>query len=189
MHMKTHLLALFMAGALVGCTAAPLPDTAIMPTTGAGTPIMSDQGAIGLSAYVLGERSRVDGHPADAARALAAIEYLAGALYSNPHWVGFPAQHKQLMLQARLEVRQVLDVSPGASSQAVVDGLLAAATAFSAQDESAVERALPASVFGLGPQRTAALLRNLPELRTASAAAQYANADTMTNCGFSPNCS
>ena len=177
-----------IAATLGGCTFTPPPDTAIMPRTQAGAPIMSDQGAIGLASYVLGSPSRYDGHPVDAARSLAAIDYLAGALYSNPRWVGIPAQHKQLMLQARGEVRSLLAVPPGTSSQAVVDGLVAAGAAIESGNGAAARAALPAEVFGLGPERTLALLQNLPSLPASNAAAQYVNSDTLTNCSFTSNC-
>lgn len=174
--------------AMSACAVTPPPDTAIMPLNGAGAPIMSDQGAIGLASYVLGSADRYQGHPVDAARALAAIDYLAGALYSNPHWVGFPGQTKLQMLQARGEVRAVLDVPQDAPSQAVVSGLIAASNALAGQDQPAARAALSSPVFGLGPDRTIALLRSLPALPIADAAAQYANAATVTNCNFTSNC-
>jgi hypothetical protein len=188
MSMKRNGASLALAIVLFGCAPTPTPDTAIMPLTGAGTPQMSDTGAIGLASYVLGSPSRYDGHPADAARALAAVDYLAGALYANPHWVGIPAESKLRMLQARTEVRRVLDVPPGTPSQKVVDGLMAAANALAGDDTAAARAALPSSVFGLGPDRTIALLNNLPPLPAADAAAQYLNYDTMTNCSFTANC-
>jgi hypothetical protein len=173
MSMKRNGASLALAIVLFGCAPTPTPDTAIMPLTGAGTPQMSDTGAIGLASYVLGSPSRYDGHPADAARALAAVDYLAGALYANPHWVGIPAESKLRMLQARTEV---------------LDGLMAAANALAGDDTAAARAALPSSVFGLGPDRTIALLNNLPPLPAADAAAQYLNYDTMTNCSFTANC-
>ncbi len=186
--MKRSVALCLLAGALTACGVATTPDTATMPLTNAGTPIMSDQGAIGLSSYVLGVPSRYVGHPVDAARALAGIEYLAGALYSNPRWVGIPAQTKQLTLQGRYEIRQLLAVPPDARSQWVVDGLIAASNALAGQDLAAAEKALPPNVFGLGPQRTIALLSNLPPLPAANVAAQDLNAATTLNCNFTANC-
>ena len=119
---------------------------------------------------------------------MAGIEYLAGALYSNPRWIGIAAQTKQLTLQGRAEIRQLLAISPNARSQWVVDGLIAASNALDGQDLAAAERALPPNVFGLGPQRTIALLTNLPRLPAANVAAQDLNAATTLNCNFSSNC-
>ncbi len=157
-----------------------------MPITSGGTPVMSDQGAIELSSYALGSPGRTAGDPAEAARALAAVDYLAGALYSNPHWTGFPAITKIQMVQGRDEVRALLGVPPGTPSQVVVDGLIRASTAFDARNIAGAEAALPASVFTLGPQRTVALLTNLPYLPRANVAAQQANYAISFGCG-SPN--
>jgi hypothetical protein len=176
--------ALLAALAVSACGSIYQPNTAIMPDTAAGTPVMSDQGAIGLASYALASPSRTAGDPGEAARALASVDYLAGALYSNPHWVGFPAIAKIQMVQARNEIRQLLAVPPGTPSQAVVDGLIRASEAFDAGNTAAAEAALPASVFTLGPTRTAALLSNLPYLPQANVAAQQANLAIMSGCGF-----
>ncbi len=173
---------------LAGCSTIVLHDTAVMPRTAAGTPVMSDQGAIQTASYALGSPAVTAGRPVEAALALAAIDYLAGALYSNPHWDGIPATTKLRMLQARDEVRQVLAVAPGTPSQVVVDHLIRAANAFEQQDAQAALAALPATVFALGPQRTAALLANLPYLPQANIAAQAANFDISSDCAFNPNC-
>lgn len=183
------LLAL-TALALSACGSIYVPNTAIMPRTTAGTPVMSDQGAIELSSYALGSPGRTAGDPGEAARALAAVDYLAGALYSNPHWTGFPSITKIQMVQGRDEVRSVLGVPPGTPSQVVVDDLIRASQAFDARDTAAAEAALPASVFTLGPQRTVALLTNLPYLPQANVAAQQANYAISFGCGssFGNNC-
>lgn len=183
------LAAVTAAGlALFACTPVIPPDTAIMPRTAAGTPIMSDQGAIQTAAYVLGDPSRTAGQPGEAARALAAVDYLAGALYSNPHWVGIPAITKIQMVQGREEERAYLGIAPAVPSQLVVDGLMRAATALDAGDTAAAEAALPASTFTLGPQATVARLTHLPYLQAANVAAQHANYDITFDCGASQNC-
>ena len=186
--MKSCALALTAALALAGCGAIILPDSAIMPRTASGTPEMSDQGAMETAAYSLGVHSRTAGRPGEAARALAAIDFLAGDLYSNPHWTGFPAQTKQQMLQGRLEVRQVLAVAPGTPSQVVVDGLIRAADAFDAHQTDVAYAALPPAVFTLGPQRTLAVLADLPNLPQANIAAQNANAFISFDCNNTGEC-
>jgi len=57
------LLALLATAA---CGAQTNYDVAIMPRNAGGTPVMSDQGAIGLASYALGNRSSIEGHPAEA---------------------------------------------------------------------------------------------------------------------------
>ena len=182
-------LTLLAVLAAAGCGAQTTYDAAIMPRTPAGTPMLSDQGAIGLSSYALGNRSSIESHPGEAARAVASIDYLAGALYENPHWDGIPALHKINMEQGRQEVRNVLGVAPGTPSQLVVNGLIAAAQAFDAGELGAARAALPQSVFTLGPDHTIALLTNLPALPAADVAAQRVNSDINSNCQFTSNCS
>jgi hypothetical protein len=159
------------------CTPTPLPDTAVMPRSVAGTPFMSDEGAIQLAAYALGSPSRTRDNPVQGARAIAAIDYLAGALYSNPRWDRMSATPKQLMLQGRVEVRQVVGIPPAARSQEVVDLLLAASNALAAQNTAAARAALSNPAFTLGPQATEARLANLPSLPQANRAAQRANTE------------
>jgi hypothetical protein len=189
--MRTYFPAAFAVLAtliLAGCGTETLPDTAIMPRTAAGTPALSDQGAIETASYALASPGRTAGHPGEAARALASVDFLAGDLYTSFHWTGLPATTKQRMLQGRIELRQVLAVAPGTPSQVVVDDLIHAADAFDAHDDSAALAALPSSVFTLGPQRTAALLANLPYLPRANIAAQAANFDITFGCGLSDIC-
>lgn len=183
-----RVLPLLTVLATVGCGAQTTYDSAIMPRTSAGTPVLSDQGAIELSSYALGNRSSIEGHPGEAARAVASIDYLAGALYENPRWTGIPGQHKVNMQMGRQEVRQVLGVAPGTPSQVVVNDLIAAAQAFDAGDIAGARGALPASVFTLGPDQTIALLTHLPQLPAANVAAQRVNNDIGVYCQYS-NCS
>ncbi len=182
-------LALLSVLAVTACGTETTYDVAIMPRTSAGTPVMSDQGAIGLASYALGNRSSIENHPAEAARAMASIDYLAGALYENPHWDNLSVLDKLNMLAGRKEIRGVLGVAPGTPSQVVVNSLIAAAQAFDAGDVAAQRAALPVNVFTRGPDQTIALLTNLPELPAANVAAQRTNVDINSNCLYSTNCS
>lgn len=182
--MAAAVLALILAS----CAFAQEVDTAVMPRSAVGTPVMTDEGAIGLAAYALGSPARTRGRPVEAALGLAAVDYLAGALSTNPRWDGISASVRGLMLQGRQEVRSTLGIAPGTSSQEVVDRLVAAASALQAGNQAAAESALNSPRFTLGPQRTLALLDNLPPLRQANVAAQRANAEIMTNCTFNARC-
>ena len=133
--------------------------------------------------------SRTAGRPGEAARALAAVDYLAGALYTNPHWTGIPATTKQRMLQGREEVRAYLGVAPGTPSQVVVNDLIRAADALEGRDDQAASAALAGPAFTRGPTATIALLDRLPYLPAANVAAQNANRDITFNCQFTSNCS
>lgn len=186
---SARILTLLAVLAAAACGAQTNYDVAIMPRNSAGTPVLSDQGAIGLSSYALGNRSSIEGRPAEAARALASIDYLAGALYENPRWSGLSVLDKINMQQGRQEVRGVLGVTPGTPSQVVVNSLIAAAQAFDAGDAAAQRAAFPPDVFTMGPDRIIALLSHLPELPASNVAAQRTNRDTNSNCFYTNNCS
>ncbi len=186
--MKPSLLALALA--VAGCngvTTATL-DHAVLPTNAVGQPIVSPDYAVGLVAYTLGHPSSTDGQPAHAALALAAVDYLAGDFYVDPRFEALPALDKVRMMQGRGEVRRLLGIAPGSTSQQVVDGLIAASGGYNANDQEAVVKALPVSVFTLGPARTTEILSHLPYLVSANAAAQNANASLSFGCGGSGNC-
>jgi hypothetical protein len=174
--------------AVAGCAAVQVPNTAVMPLTGAGTPVLSREGAIQTAAYTLGTTSRTEGHPAEAARALAAVDFLAGDFYASPHWTDFPAITKVQMVQGRAEMRGVLGIPPAAPSQLVVNGLIGAATALDAGNSAAAASALSGPAFSLGPQRTLAVLNDLPALPQANVAAQSANAWITVGCMEAQSC-
>ena len=115
-----------LAGLLAaGCASiAPPPDTARLPPNAYGLFADNDIGAINLAQWAFADPARTRNDPADAARAAAAVDYLAGELSSSPRWIAMSPITKGQMLQAREEVRRALGVAPGAPSQLVVDGLL-----------------------------------------------------------------
>ena len=175
-----------VAGCANGITTSTV-DRAIMPQTAGGTPVLSPQGAIGYAAYTLGNRSSTVGQPGNSALALAAVDYLAGDFYTDFRFSAIPGQDKIRMLQGRGELRQALAIAPNATSQQVVNGLVAASVAYHANDPAGVAAALPTSVFTLGPDGTTRVLSNLPELVSANAAAQGAEGFVNSGCNSGPN--
>ena len=181
--MKPWIAALSLVLALTACAPTLLPDTAVMPRTLAGTPALSDEGAMYLSSYALGVPSRTAGDAVSGARAVASIDYLAGALSSNPRWLYVSAATKGRMVQGRAEVRKVLGIDPRASSQEVVDRLMSASNAIEARDSAAAAMALSSPVFTLGPRQTLAMLTDLPYLPAANVAAQNAARESVQRTG------
>jgi hypothetical protein len=82
-------VAAVLALILVSCAYAQQVDTAVMPRSAVGTPVMTDEGAIGLAAYALGSSSRTQGRPVEAALSLAAVDYLAGRCRRTPDGTEF----------------------------------------------------------------------------------------------------
>ena len=127
-----------------------------------------DVTAVNLAQYSFADSSRTYGKPIEAARASAAMIYLAGSLYSSPRWQLISAITKEQLLQGRQEVRDALGVPSGAPAQAVVDGLVAAANALVANDRPAAIRALSAPAFPAGGEQELARLSNMPYMRMAN---------------------
>jgi hypothetical protein len=68
--------------AIAACVARPAPDTAALPFAAFGT-MDNDVAAVNQAAWAFAAPTRTANNPVDAARAAAAIDYLAGALSSN----------------------------------------------------------------------------------------------------------
>jgi hypothetical protein len=167
---SARLIAVLAALTLAACTAAtPPPDSAPLPFGTFGL-LDNDVGAANLASWAFASPARTRNDPVDAARACAAIDFLAGELSSNPRWVTLSPLTKREMLQARADVRRVLGIAPDAPSQAVVNALLQFAAALQAGDQQAAMRALSSPVFTLPPQQTLHILSNLPAIQSANVA-------------------
>lgn len=188
-HAKRYVGTALLA-ALMGCThpgpqAGPnwvsLPADA---TVGAGDPTRA---AIINTAYVFGTPSSVAGRPADAARAVAQLEYLATEIPTGPRWREFDPTVALALQQARREERAALAIAPQAPPQAVIEALFAASRALRANDTTAAQRILSPPVFPDGAL-TLQHLANLPLLpitnqATSRAAAELDRMDRMGESG------
>jgi hypothetical protein len=155
--------------AIAACAIQPPPDTASVPPGAFGildnTLAAANQAS---SAFAVPARTLND--PVDAARAAAAVDYLAGELSSNPRWVTLSPLTKMKMLQARADVRRTLGIRPDAPSQVVVNTLLQFAWLWAVADQSDAMQALATPVFTLPPQQTLQVLNNLPYIQSANIA-------------------
>ncbi|MBU6497533.1 MAG: hypothetical protein KGQ40_03305 [Rhodospirillales bacterium] len=157
---------------LAACGAiTPPPDSSILPADafGAGN-AGGDVWAVNWAAWAFADPSRTAGKPIDGARMAADMEYLGGALATNPSFAYLPLSITSGLLAGRMEVRAVLGVPPQARSQAVVDGLEGAARALVAGDQTAARAALDPGIFTLGPDETLARLAHLPYMPEANSA-------------------
>ena len=128
-----------------GCRllARPPPDTAALPFAAFGT-MDNDVAAANQAAWAFAAPERTANNPVDAARAAAAIDYLAGELASNPRWLMISPLTKQEMVQARIDVRQALGIVPNVPSQVVVNALLRFASEWQAGNQAGAIQALAA---------------------------------------------
>lgn len=102
--------------------------------------------------------------PATAARAIAELEWLADSLPRSPRWQNASSVGLNGLQQSRWEARRALGIPERAPTQAVINGLGAAARAIEANDQAALARALPRAAFPLGPQETVRRLSAPPQL-------------------------
>ena len=182
--MNLRLLLLAAALLPVGCAAIssgpPAPSIAMGEL---GTNQDSDTAAITQASYTFGDQARLANNPVGVARAAASVEYLAGALRSNPRFADISPLIGIQMQQAQGELRRTLGIAPGANPQLVVNGLLGAADGIAAQNAEATTVALNPAVFTFGPQRTIDLLDRMPFQAEANVATNRLNSEFLNGGG------
>jgi hypothetical protein len=130
----------------------------------------NDVAAANQAAWAFAASARTANDPVDAARAAAAVDYLAGQLSSSPRWISVSPLTRQQMLEARADVRQVLGIAPGARSQVVTNALLQFAWLWQAGNQPAAMQALAAPGFTQPPPETLRILSNMPFIQSANVA-------------------
>ena len=148
-------------GGLAACSAIdPLPSTAVMPPGALNTNGDIDTRALDVAAYSFAYAIR--NKPADAAEAIAALDYMGGKLNTSPRWIDMDPLTRTQMLQARETLRSYVGISQAAPSQAVVDTMLALAQAYRAGNATAVQQLLANPIFIVPPAVVQARLNDIP---------------------------
>ena len=140
---------------------------------GFGDPV---RGAAFHAPRILGNTSRWEGRPADAAVAVEQLEFLASELATSPRYAPEinPAV-LQTLQRARTEMRGYIGIPASADPQVVIESMRRAAVALRAGSRAQAEAALTGSAFPEGPEVTLARLNAMPRLpRTAEAAGAVA---------------
>jgi hypothetical protein len=153
------------------CALPPPPQSASLPAdavVGAGDPLRS---AISNTSFAFSSQSQLNGHPAQAARAVAQMEWLAVEMPTNPRLTDVSPTVISQMQAARGEWRMALGIPAGALAQPVIDSLYAAARALSSGQDGAAAAALPVALFPQGGQATLTRLAALPGLPLTNLAA------------------
>ncbi|WP_421995656.1 hypothetical protein [Roseococcus sp.] len=164
---------LFAALLVSGCAAEGFatPDPARLPrdsVEGAGDPTRA---AVSRAAHVFANPALLSGNAADAARAIADMEYLAASLPSDPRFQQRDPLLPVRLSQARTEWRQALGIAPTQPAQPLIDALYAVWRALRARDTAAAAAAMPPGLIPPGGSASLARLAALPPLpRTAEAA-------------------
>lgn len=169
--MKRSAAALLACLLPAACAYLPQPrvvDTAQLAPGELGSFINIDVSAVQQAQWAFADSGRTRDRPVEAARASAAMDYIAGQLYTSPRWANISALTKEQLLQGRAEVREVLGVVPNAPSQVVVDSLASAANALIAGDQPAAAAALSNPAFTQPGEQTLQRLANMPYVRMAN---------------------
>lgn len=172
---RKTLPAALLALGLVGCAGLTPPETASLPRgyiTGAGDPT---RGAVFAASGVFARPAQLQGEPAEAARALATMEYIAVALPQDPLMtIRLDGMTELQLLAARREWRSALGVPQSAPAQGVIDGLFVASAALAANERRVAGAALSPTLFPAGPDATLGRLAALPPLPQTVLAAEMA---------------
>jgi hypothetical protein len=177
-----HLLLL---AALVPGACGPLPppaDTARIPP-GVFSSLDQDVTAINFAAYAFARPARTAGDPVAGARAVLAMDYLAGQLNTAPRWAFIPAITQLQLLQGRQATRAALAIAPDAPSQVVVDSLAVASAGLQRSDRAAAVQALSNPAFTAGPDQTLQVLANLPYIQMANVSTMKAEQQEFERSG------
>ena len=169
--MRNAIGSLVLALVLGGCATLPATqETPYLPPGVFGVYQDNDTGAINTAAWVFASPANTRGNPAEAARAVVALEYLPGELIENPRWAGMDSLVKRRLDIARGDVRAVLGIRPDAPPQLVVNAMLALFTDLQTGNQPAVMQVLASGLFTLPPDQTLRVLSNLPYVQTANLA-------------------
>jgi hypothetical protein len=169
------LLPIPLAFAHAGCAelrTLPPPPPPPDLVAGAADPV---RGAILAMPAAFGDRGMaLAGRPAEAAQALAQLEYVTAAIPRDQRYAPIPEGVRRELVLARIEARDALGVAEDAAPDDVVAGLLGAARALRAGNRPAAAAALPAPRFRPGGAASVARLGDLGPLPQAAIASGVA---------------
>jgi hypothetical protein len=169
----TRLLAVTLVCLALGACGVLKPlDLARMPPGTYGPGVDVDDGAIYNAETVFLPDGPLPSDPSTLALALASVEYLGGEYNAGGRWGMVNGMVGATMDNARQEIRRTLGISPEATSQQVVNTLLAL---HAATTETTRLAALTNPIYTLGARATLDRLRAMPPLPLTRTAVQYAS--------------
>jgi hypothetical protein len=160
---------------------APLSACAAPPQEGAPPPpepvraSLADprRQAVLSAAYAFADTGRLAGHPAAAARATAALEWMAAALPADQAWIPANPSLFPLLRMARADLRASLGIAPTAPPEQVTRSLADTAVALDAGSRAGAAAALTPVAPG-GAEAVLARLDRLPQQPRAAQATALA---------------
>ncbi len=170
--MSRRIVTVLACLALGACGVLKPVDLARMPQGTYGPGVDVDEGAIYTAEGAFNGDYPKPTDPAKLALALASVEYLGGEYSAGGRWGEINAIVPVKLLQGGAEIRRTLGVAPDATSQQVVDSLLAV---YHANGQAAQLAALSSPIYTLGAQATLDRLKVLPPLPETQSAVVYAS--------------
>ena len=166
------LVVLLLATGCAEVTRRPPPPP---PAGLVGTATDPTRAALEAAAVAFADRGiALAGRPAEAAQALAQLEYVAATLPHASRYAQVSDGIGRELALARSEARDALGVAETADSMTVVNALLAAAEALRAGNRAAAAEALPAPLFRPGGAGSVARLGELGPLPQTAIATDLA---------------
>jgi hypothetical protein len=186
--MKARFLGVtFLALCLSGCMLeAPPPSTGYLPLDAFGNSVVGQDPAMATfnqASFAFSHTKMMQNRPAQMALAVASLDAMAGQFSTGGRWFSMDPIAKMQMLQARERVRAILGISETAPSQAVIDQLVLASKALTADDQTGAHAALSGGVFTVPATQTLALLTHFPYVPIANRATTTANQDFLAPGG------
>jgi hypothetical protein len=179
--LSSRPIVIVLCAVLSACSLPPAKEASYLPPGVFGAYEDNATGALNQASWAFADPKRTSNDPISAARAVIAVEYLAGELSSNPRWVELSAVAKTGMVRARADTRRVLGIAPDISSQWVIDALLRFISTPLANNEAAIASSLTQPVFMLPAPQTLRILSNLPYIASANVATIQASNEAFLN--------
>ena len=173
--MRAPLWLSILAVSLAACGSLPATrSTPYLPPGLYGVYQDNDVGAINQSAWAFASAANTRNNPAEAVRAVVALEYLPGELKDNPRWVGMDAAIPLHLSRARDDLRRILGIRPDAPSQLVINTLLALGLDLQTGNRPVAMEVAASPIFTFPPEQTLQILSNLPYVQEANLATSRA---------------
>ena len=162
-------------GLLSACTSLPPPPVAVLPDASGGLIALDPaRQAILRTSSILGSPRSLAGRPAEAARIISELEFLAVEFRWNTRWAEFSPLVALAFEQARPEWRGAIGIDAAAAPQEVIDAMTMVRSAHASRDAA---DALRPPLVTPGGQDALARLAALPPLPQAAQAARMAETE------------
>lgn len=179
MMMIRSLLPAAICLSLAACATAPAISAGYLPADAFGNTVQGEDitvAATNDALYAFAHPAQLNGRPADMALAVASLDALAGQFANNGRWAGSGGTAAMQLVDARMQVRELLGVPETTQSQSLIDHLVAASHDLDNGNTQAASAALSGPDFAKPSAEILAVLGHFPYIATADSALVAASA-------------